>query len=760
MNLLKTYSLKRKLVVLIVIGFTVSIITASIYAAISFKKAAINSSYETALLIADNYAQRIKLNMERGMQLSILFNGLFMTNDRTTFSKEKTVTFLSDILTENKNIHNIYQIWEFDPFGKTESDSLYHKNSFQQFIPYLSKIGDEIIYENVGSDFIKKNEAIYNSVKRNRLQTVSDVFFIKANGRNVLAVTVVTPIMSSNRFYGITSYNLLLGNIRTIINEPVYYNDNTNLMLISDKDKIVFVSGKDRLSTKDINEYRGLENELYKRVKPEKRNKFKDIVATYSSFKIGETRKEWEIFAFVPQNMIITSFIDSIYISILVASLLMIIGLLIIVYLVNKSFSPVNKVLNTIEKLSYGELSKIEKTNNKDEIGKINNFLHKIISNLSDAVKINQQIASGDFSQNIILQSKKDILGSSINMVSKNLKKLEQETIKNKEKSDIQIWQRKGRFEVANAQIKSSYDINELAFNLLKTVVNYSGAVLGGVYLNRNTEEEPYVELIVAYAYGNKKYMTKKFKHGNGLPGTAAIEKKKIVMNKIPQDYLTIVSGLGNSQPQFLIILPIFNNNELIALLEIAFIKQIENYKMQFIEQLSTNIGFWLGSALIHVEINKILEKTQNQKKELSEKEAKLNNKISELQQIQNKYARNSSEMQNMLNAVNQTLMTSEYTPEGILITANELFLKTLEFDIKKVKGVNIFKIIKEQDNDVQEIFERVKRGEHINNMNVTRYTTTGKKKLLSASYTPYYDTDKKISKIVFFAFDITDIVK
>ena len=749
MNLFNTRSLRTKLIIYVVICFAVSIIAVSVYVAISFNDAAKESSYETSKLIADNYAQRIKLDLEKEIKLSSLFNELLIINGNLIIDKKNTAELLTNILSKNENIQSIYQIWESNTFSGKENDSL------QRFTPYIAKINNNIFYEEENQDFIDKNKDIYNKIKKNRLRTISEIFLININNEKLPAITVITPIMLSNRFYGITAYNLLLKNTKNIINEPVYYNNNASLMLISDNNKIVFVSNKDQLSTKNINEYKGKEHELYKFVKQNKHSKFNNIAAAYSSFKIGETRKEWDIFVFMEQNIIIGNFLKNISISIIILSLIMIVGLIITIRLIRISFNPINKILHATERLSVGKLSEIEKINNNNEIGMIINFLNITVRNLREITMVSRQIASGNFDTTLKLKSKNDILSRSINKISDNFEKIEKETIINKKKSDIILWQRQGKQEVANTQRISSNNLNKLAFNLIRTIVNYSGASLGGIYINHNTKE-PYIELIAAYAYGNKKILSKKYKHGTGLVGTAAIEKKKIILDKIPQDYLKIMSGLGDTEPEYLIILPIINNKELVALLEIAFIKKIENYKIQFIEQLSESIAFWLISASIHVKTNKILKKSQNQTKKLSEKEIELNKKIKKLQQIQNKYSRNSIETKNMLNAVNNIIMRAEYTSEGILIYANELFLKTLKFNINDIKGTSIFDIVKDKKEELKRIIELVKKGKSIKK-NIIHYDAERVKKKLSASYVPSYNTENKITKIIFLAFDISE---
>ena len=49
---------------------------------------------------------------------------------------------------------------------------------------------------------------------------------------------------------------------------------------------------------------------------------------------------------------------------------------------------------------------------------------------------------------------------------------------------------------------------------------------------------------------------------GEGLVGQAAFEKQRILLQNAPDDYITINSGLGESKPMQIVVLPIVNPNQ------------------------------------------------------------------------------------------------------------------------------------------------------------------------------------------------------
>ncbi len=63
---------------------------------------------------------------------------------------------------------------------------------------------------------------------------------------------------------------------------------------------------------------------------------------------------------------------------------------------------------------------------------------------------------------------------------------------------------------------------------------------------------------------------------GEGLHGEALKEKKVIVLEDLPEDYFSGYSGLGESKPKFLYVLPVVNEEKPIGVIEIASFKSLD----------------------------------------------------------------------------------------------------------------------------------------------------------------------------------------
>ncbi len=92
------------------------------------------------------------------------------------------------------------------------------------------------------------------------------------------------------------------------------------------------------------------------------------------------------------------------------------------------------------------------------------------------------------------------------------------------------------------------------------------------------------------YAYFGEKEPAN-FEIGITLPGQVAKNKKILNLTHIPKNYLTILSGLGNSSPNNIIILPIIFEKETIGIIELASFKVFDKKTEKILKYLSDLFG-------------------------------------------------------------------------------------------------------------------------------------------------------------------------
>lgn len=85
------------------------------------------------------------------------------------------------------------------------------------------------------------------------------------------------------------------------------------------------------------------------------------------------------------------------------------------------------------------------------------------------------------------------------------------------------------------------------------------------------------------------------YKEGETLSGQVAKNKTVLNLNKVPENYIAVMSGLGEGSPSFMLIAPIISpNNETIGIIELASFKSFSSE----VEELFAYIGRKLGEKL------------------------------------------------------------------------------------------------------------------------------------------------------------------
>jgi PAS domain S-box-containing protein len=612
---------------------------------------------------------------------------------------------------------------------------------------------DNIIMQSIISDDDLLKLVVENSPSKVMEIRVSEPFIGTSKQVSDILILYSSRIQSDDNIIGNISCIYSMKEFITLVNESVQGIGSSSILL-TDFNTIVAVSEKPWMTGKNILKFRGEEHEIYNIVSSSNSSitNYKELILSKSSVRIPNTESRWSLITSIPVENVAGKPGKAIYLFIVLIIVIMILGLIIIVRLIGHSFKPLSELLSLLKRVSEGEPVAVSGINTQPEFNEMILYIARISDSITEILNYSHALTSGDFNKKIISKNEKDVLTKAVNSISSQLERLIIEVKLKEENTDLQLWMRKGRFEVAEAERVSSGKSEDLAFNIIRSIVNYTGAVMGGLYLY--DEDLEIAEFVAAYAFGNRKMIKKQFRKGEGLVGTCIIERKKIELDKVPDDYLKISTGLGSGTPQYLLIMPVFFQSRINSVLEIAFIKRAEDYVIDFIEQLSESIGGWMDASSKKNKTIELLEISTKQTKLLAEKEEELKAKIDELQNIQNEMALKNAEYESILRAVNHSVMTVKYTIDGILLEANEVYVRTMGYSVDELIGINIFELVKGKENDLRKTIKRVQEGETVTNM-VERTTKQGDIKQLSATYTPYIGPDNIIKGVLFFAVEI-----
>jgi hypothetical protein len=108
---------------------------------------------------------------------------------------------------------------------------------------------------------------------------------------------------------------------------------------------------------------------------------------------------------------------------------------------------------------------------------------------------------------------------------------------------------------------------NKEASKLLTYTVETFNAMAAILYVQPEAEKE----FIVKETFGlPENYTPASFSMNEGLNGQIAFEGKSHIVEDIPEDYFDVLSGLGQSKPKYLYLLPVMSEGVCVALVELA----------------------------------------------------------------------------------------------------------------------------------------------------------------------------------------------
>ena len=255
-----------------------------------------------------------------------------------------------------------------------------------------------------------------------------------------------------------------------------------------------------------------------------------------------------------------------------------------------------------------------------------------------------KRIGKGDYTSPFQPYGEEDTLGRSLLRMRDNL-------VLNTRKEAEQSWIAAGKEQISNIlRIHNQIDI--LAYETLVSLIKYTNAVQGVFYLFN--EDNEVLTNIATYAYNRRKYITQEFKVGQGLIGQCAYEMDCIYRTEIPEDYITITSGiLGDRKPKSILIVPLVSDEKLQGVIEFAFLlDELPELTLHFTKELAEIIARTIFNLRINKKTEWLLEESRQMTAELKENEEQLRQSAEEMRATQEELQRSNEKLAMQVNEV------------------------------------------------------------------------------------------------------------
>ncbi len=384
--------------------------------------------------------------------------------------------------------------------------------------------------------------------------------------------------------------------------------------------------------------------------------------------------------------------------------MLLILGLPVLIIMIIKITRNENKRQVLFDKLNDSDKQFIFNSNDKSEVEiDQSTIIDRIINNLQKATKFIQNITEGNYS--IDWEGMNDEL-KEVNKtnISGELLKMRDQMIKVKNEDTMRLWSTEGTSKFAEIIRVNENDIKTLSEVIISEMVKYLKANQGGLFLlNDDDQNDSYLELVSCYAYERKKYQERRIEIGQTLVGQVFLEKKSVIMTQVPDEYVRITSGLGNSTPKCIIIIPMLFKDNVVGIIELASFKEYEEHEVNLLEKLSEIIAAAVNNAKTVDRTNKLLDSSKEYEEQMRSQEEEMRQNMEEMVATQEEMKRKTDGFESKIDEQEITIKElKEQLSESI---SREEKLKSqdpqkVEFTTKKSESADIKKEKSTSEND------------------------------------------------------------
>ncbi|MFF1963040.1 HAMP domain-containing protein [Streptomyces sp. NPDC058232] len=260
--------------------------------------------------------------------------------------------------------------------------------------------------------------------------------------------------------------------------------------------------------------------------------------------------------------------------------------------------------------------------------------VNELALNLTTQVRAIAEVASavtqGDMSGSISVEAQGEVaaLKNNINLMVANLR----ETTRAKD------WLESNLTRIA-ALMQGHRDLVEVADLILRELTPLVNAQYGAFFLaEQGAEPGEDLELLAGYGTGQPEVSRRRTRLSLdapswGLVTQAATEKRRILIESVPTEYITISSGLGAAPPASVVILPILFEDRVLGVIELASFSSFSEVHLAFVDQFVNTIGVSINTIIANSRTESLLSESQRLTAELRKRSDELQLTNAELEE-------------------------------------------------------------------------------------------------------------------------------
>lgn len=392
----KYRSLKNQIVGIAGLVVLVIVLSLTIYATVVIRNIYITDAKEIASANAENYALHMKAVFEVAMDESRALSSILSTagssDHSVNFSREHVENMSKAVLYDNEEFLGLTLAWEENAF---DNDDISFKGTDKsdhtgRFISYLTKDGNGgIVIEPLIGYETEETAPWYWGPKNQMNEIITEPVMYPIQGKDVFMVSFMTPIISNDKFLGVTGIDLEVAFLQEMVEEADIFDKLATISVISNGGLYAANSSNPERLSKNISEYYTNHQHLLKNLNS--MNSFKNETSEnyeiWTPVQIGKSTTPWFVMISVPINLITEKANSAMFTMLALGIVFIILCVVIIYFLINKILSPLSGLVILAKKISEGDLSNVpDVPNRNDEIALLVKAMKEMVVKLREIV--------------------------------------------------------------------------------------------------------------------------------------------------------------------------------------------------------------------------------------------------------------------------------------------------------------------------------------------------------------------------------------
>lgn len=250
----------------------------------------------------------------------------------------------------------------------------------------------------------------------------------------------------------------------------------------------------------------------------------------------------------------------------------------------------IKRLFTRIKKLSEGQFPDKIVVNTNDELAQTSLAFNNLMERIKVASYFANKIGQGEYNITYPKEFSNDVLSDALQGMQNLLKKSNDE-------KEMRNWINAGLNDFNLILQQDDDNIERISKKILTKLVKHVNAIQAQLFYKKSGDlhsNSEYLELTATYALDQFLDLNIRVEKGEGLIGEVWKQREKQYIVNVPDTFLKVSSGMGESPPCSALIVPLIYNKEVEGVIEIDSFGTFNDYSIELVEKLAELMANWI----------------------------------------------------------------------------------------------------------------------------------------------------------------------